>query len=111
MSDTGRSDDSDKPLVIDDGEPPKDGEVDAGDEVGTDAATAMGPPPPKTYHCLQPDCEKRYTRVQDLLGHYNTKHRDVEIPLGIYKWKQEQDAKPKVECPHCHKFFAQNVNR
>ena len=67
--------------------------------------------PPKTFDCQEEGCEKRYSRVQDLLGHYNTKHRDVEVPIIVYKWKQVQDAKPKVECPYCAKFFSQNINR
>jgi hypothetical protein len=29
----------------------------------------------------------------------------------VYQWKQEQDAKPKVKCPYCFKFFSQNINR
>ena len=88
--------DSEPELVMDEGE---------GEDKGE-----MGPPP-KTYDCQQAGCPKRYSRVQDLLGHYNTKHRDVEVPIVIYKWKQEQDAKPKVECPYCAKFFSQNINR
>lgn len=90
--------DSESELVMDEGEG-------GGEDKGE-----MGPPP-KTYNCLQTGCPKRYTRVQDLLGHYNTKHRDVEVPIVIYKWRQEQDAKPRVECPYCAKFFCQNINR
>ena len=80
--------------------------------VGPSSSTIMGPPrSPRTYPCQESGCLKQYSRCQDLLGHYNSKHRDVKIPILVYQWKQEQDAKPKVKCPYCFKFFSQNINR
>ena len=72
-------------------------------------STSMGPP--HTYQCQEPGCVKQYSRCQDLLGHYNSKHQEVKIPIIVYQLKQEQDAKPKVKCPYCLKFFSQNINR
>ena len=80
--------------------------------MGPSTSKVMGPPcSPRTYRCQESDCLKQYSRCQDLLGHYNSKHRDVKIPIIVYQWKQEQDAKPKVKCPYCFKFFSQNINR
>ena len=99
---------SEPDLIIDEGGPPVEGEGE-GDKGKDEDKIEMAPP--RTYDCQEEDCEKRYTRVQDLLGHYNTKHRSVEVPIIVYKWKQEQDGRPKVECPYCSKFFSQNINR
>jgi hypothetical protein len=41
--------------------------------------------PPKTFYCQKEGCCKRYSRVQDFLGHYNTKHGNVEVPIIVYK--------------------------
>ena len=80
--------------------------------MGPSTSKIMGPPrSPRTYPCQESGCLKQYSRCQDLLGHYNSKHRDVKIPILVYQWKQEQDAKPKVKCPYCFKFFSQNINR
>ena len=80
--------------------------------MGPSTSKVMGPPrSPRTYPCQESGCLKQYSRCQDLLGHYNSKHRDVKIPILVYQWKQEQDAKPKVKCPYCFKFFSQNINR
>ena len=84
---------------------------------GPSTSNSMGPStskimgPPRTYLCQESGCLKQYSRCQDLLGHYNSKHREVKIPIVVYQWKQEQDAKPKVKCPYCFKFFSQNINR
>ena len=58
-------------------------------------ATEMGPPP--TYSCLETGCQKRYTRCQDLLGHYNSKHHDMPVLIEVYLVKQEAEAWPKLE--------------
>lgn len=68
----------------------------------------MGPPP--TYSCLETGYPKCYTHCQDLLRHYNSKHRNIPFPIEVYRMKQEADARPKLECPYCHKLYSQNIN-
>ena len=50
------------------------------------SSTSMGPP--WTYPCQEPGCVKQYSQCQDVLGHYNSKHRSVQIPIVVYQWKQ-----------------------